>query len=205
VLAPSNLPCGAAPARGSPLRTAPQHTGGGPCPMLAQATPLSPPLPPFHAPHSTAPMHQQEGRVYAGGYVESAAFNPSLTPFHAAWAAAVADRVQPEVCDRVAPLPASASSSSLSTLTKSASLHDPKLLEGGLQPAGCRPRWTRSNICVCCASLQDVAEVVLVELPRAAVGQRAGVASLVKHLVPGGRGSSAPKLTCVPLVREKGS
>lgn len=33
------------------------------------------------------------GRVYGGGYIESAAFNPSLTPFHAAWAAAVTDHV----------------------------------------------------------------------------------------------------------------
>eukprot|EP00983_Pelagomonas_calceolata_P106319 1159220-Pelagomonas_calceolata.AAC.12 len=39
-----------------------------------------------------------EGKVYSGGYVESAAFNPSLTPFHAAWAAAVSDHVLPEQC-----------------------------------------------------------------------------------------------------------
>jgi len=34
-----------------------------------------------------------DGKVYSGGYVESAAFNPSLTPFHAAWAAAVCKHV----------------------------------------------------------------------------------------------------------------
>jgi len=39
------------------------------------------------------------GKVYSGGYVESAAFNPSLTPFHAAWAAAVTDHVSSaQVC-----------------------------------------------------------------------------------------------------------
>uniref|UniRef100_A0A7S3QWS1 CMP/dCMP-type deaminase domain-containing protein n=1 Tax=Dunaliella tertiolecta TaxID=3047 RepID=A0A7S3QWS1_DUNTE len=42
-----------------------------------------------------------EGKVYSGGYVESAAFNPSLTPFHAAWAAAVSDHVLPEQVQEV--------------------------------------------------------------------------------------------------------
>ncbi|KAF5833431.1 cytidine deaminase [Dunaliella salina] len=41
------------------------------------------------------------GGVYSGGYVESAAFNPSLTPFHAAWAAAVSDHVLPEQVQEV--------------------------------------------------------------------------------------------------------
>jgi cytidine deaminase len=35
----------------------------------------------------------QEGGVYTGAFLESAAFNPSLAPFQGAWAAAVMDKV----------------------------------------------------------------------------------------------------------------
>jgi len=45
-----------------------------------------------HSP-SGAAIVTKTGKVYGGCFVESAAFNPSLTPFHVAWIAAVTDHV----------------------------------------------------------------------------------------------------------------
>ncbi len=60
---------------------------------------------PYTKSPSGAAIITKEGKVYAGPYVESAAFNPSLTPFHAAWVAAVVDHISgfdqvPDPCAR---------------------------------------------------------------------------------------------------------
>jgi cytidine deaminase len=49
---------------------------------------------PYTRSPSGAAIVTRDGRLYGGGYVESVAFNPSLSPFQAAWAAAVADGVR---------------------------------------------------------------------------------------------------------------
>ena len=49
---------------------------------------------PYTKSPSGAAIVTKSGKVYGGGFAESAAFNPSLSPFHAAWIAAVIDHVE---------------------------------------------------------------------------------------------------------------
>lgn len=138
---------------------------------------------PYTKSHSGAAIITRAGKVYSGGFIESAAFNPSLTPFHTAWISAVTEHTPgfEEVgwaCTVVLIMACMCLNYALRLVKP---LMIPVMNKGQQSPA-----LYQSFIKLISALpfFLQIAEVVLAEVPSSPVLHEEGIRALLKRLAP---------------------